>query len=117
VRCELCGHVFGQKHRVLPGEWGGGYEESNVVYLCPNHHWAIHVLMNWRYRNHPAFTKSEDDQIDEYRLDPDLMKLWEERAQPVVIRQMVAEGRWEEGALPMAVFAGMPSDLRELLAN
>jgi hypothetical protein len=27
--CELCGHVYAQRHRINPGYWGGTYADDN----------------------------------------------------------------------------------------
>jgi len=38
----MCGHIFAERHRVLSGEIGGIYTPRNIIWLCPNHHAAIH---------------------------------------------------------------------------
>lgn len=37
-------------HRILPGEHGGTYETSNVVWLCPTTHVNVHELLRWFLR-------------------------------------------------------------------
>ena len=48
--CEVCGHIFAERHRVIPGKVGGIYAKSNIVWLCPNHHAAIHHVMKWKMK-------------------------------------------------------------------
>lgn len=45
--CEICGHIFAERHRVIPGKVGGIYTKNNIVWLCPNHHAAIHYVITW----------------------------------------------------------------------
>lgn len=111
MRCELCGHVFGQKHRIHPGVWGGEYSEGNVIYLCPNHHAAIHFLMRYRHRG-PLLDGDDQDRLEEYLLDPDLSRFWTDIVEPIVLAHMVDEGTWPEGALPMRLFASIPYEHR-----
>lgn len=79
MKCELCGHVFAQKHRVVPGSWGGTYRDSNVVHLCPNHHTAIHFLMvRWLRRQ-----ALDPGRFAAYRADEPLWRFWKAQVKPV----------------------------------
>ena len=42
--CEVCGHGFAERHRLIPGSLGGSYTDWNTVWLCPNHHAAFHFV-------------------------------------------------------------------------
>jgi len=44
--CEICDYPITDKHHIIPKDYGGTDEEENIIYLCPNHHRAIHFLMN-----------------------------------------------------------------------
>ncbi len=33
------------RHRIIPGYYGGEYISNNIVYLCKQHHSDIHVLI------------------------------------------------------------------------
>lgn len=33
-------------HHILPQSWGGQTIDSNLIYLCPNSHSAVHDLLN-----------------------------------------------------------------------
>lgn len=92
MSCDLCGHVYAHVHRITPGCWGGRYELSNIVELCPNHHAAVHLLMKWFHRG--LGTEDEEERLEEYMSDRELMSFWLEAVKPAVIRRMVAEGRW-----------------------
>jgi hypothetical protein len=90
--CSLCGHVFAQKHRILPGSWGGTYEPENVIRLCPNHHAAIHAIMNWHYRGR-ARSHAEERRILAYADDRSLWVFWLDRVKPIVEATMKNQGR------------------------
>ena len=44
-KCEICGYPLADKHHILPKKYGGTDTTSNYVYLCTNHHRAIHFLI------------------------------------------------------------------------
>lgn len=44
--CFICGHIFTEKHRVWPGQFGGEYDDHNVIRLCQNHHAMAHCYMS-----------------------------------------------------------------------
>lgn len=44
--CLICGFPIADIHRVIPGKRGGLYLYENVIPLCPNHHRALHFLMD-----------------------------------------------------------------------
>jgi hypothetical protein len=90
--CELCGHVYGQLHRVRPGCWGGDYDDFNVAYLCPNHHAAVHLFMKWYYGK--KLSPEEAERFEEYHTDRALKLFWLEHAKPAVRQRLVEEGRW-----------------------
>lgn len=33
-------------HHILPQSWGGETKASNMIWLCPNSHTAVHALLN-----------------------------------------------------------------------
>lgn len=43
-RCLLCGWDKAEcdRHRIIPGEKGGKYEENNIISVCPNCHRLLH---------------------------------------------------------------------------
>ena len=43
--CVVCGYPFAHIHHALPREYGGSDDDSNLVSLCPNHHAAVHFLL------------------------------------------------------------------------
>lgn len=90
--CELCGHVFAQKHRLYPGQWGGTYEADNVVLLCPNHHAATHFVMRWYYLG--ADPMKGVRRRTAYAEDRPFWVFWLDRVRPVVRSKMGDEGRW-----------------------
>lgn len=92
--CELCGHVYGQTHRIKPGAWGGTYDEWNVAYLCPNHHAAIHLFMKWYYKGASSLTEAEGKRLEEYHTDRPLKMFWLRTVKPVVKQRLVEEGKW-----------------------
>jgi hypothetical protein len=97
--CQVCGHVYGQQHRVIPGEWGGTYTDDNVVWLCPNHHAAIHLLMKQVCEG--LQTADEFLRVRVYQnplVEPSLGAFWRECVQPVVLAHMKETGR---KALPL----------------
>ena len=99
VWCELCGHPHAEKHRLIPGKWGGSYDEDNVVLLCPNHHKAIHFLMLWyldgvrrlKVRSRAA---QDDGRLMAHFADGPLRKLWGRVVKPIVIDSLRQEGLW-----------------------
>jgi hypothetical protein len=44
-KCEICSYPFADLHHILPKQYGGTDSKSNLVYLCANHHRAIHFLI------------------------------------------------------------------------
>ena len=90
--CELCGHVFGQRHRIKPGCWGGEYTPGNVVWLCPNHHAAIHLFVRWYYRG--IKEGEEEARLMEHLTDRPLKQFWVRYVKPVVIERLMDEGRY-----------------------
>jgi hypothetical protein len=94
--CELCGHVYAQRHRLKPGCWGGTYDPDNIVWLCPNHHAAVHLVMKWYYlANQPKqFTRDQVRRLDGYLTDPVVTKFFYHHVKTVVVERMRAEGRW-----------------------
>jgi hypothetical protein len=102
--CELCKHCYAQAHRLNPGCWGGRYEDKNVVWLCPNHHQAIHFLMSWYYCESPRGPvfepKAEEHRLflekrfDAYHTDGPLLQLWLSVVKPIVKDRLIAEGRY-----------------------
>ena len=97
--CELCGHSNAHKHRIVPGEWGGSYDDENVAWLCPNHHAAVHFLMA-RYLDgvrRPAVrskTAIDDGRFMALAADRPLQKFWAIYVKPIVIEKLRSEGRW-----------------------
>lgn len=92
--CCICGHVYSQKHRLVPGAWGGVYDAGNVVSLCPNHHVAIHLLMKWKYRG--LETQDEKNCVAAYltpSYDWKLYKFWKSTVQSIVISKLNKEGK------------------------
>jgi hypothetical protein len=91
--CEVCGHVFAESHRIKPGLWGGTYEDpGNVVPLCPNHHAAIHFVMEW-YMRGKGRTEAEDQRILEYMADRDFWNFWLIEVKAVVVEHEIATGQ------------------------
>ncbi len=97
--CHVCGHVYGQLHRLVPGEWGGTYEPGNIVPLCPNHHTAIHLLMKWLY--HGLDTPEERERYAAYLDSPaerGLRAFWRKTVRPLVLARLEEEGRRPQAA-------------------
>lgn len=92
--CEVCGHAFGQRHRINPGSWGGTYDSGNVAWLCPNHHAAIHLLMKWYGRRLARMGESENLRYTAYFDDLDFVRFFNTYVKPVVIERLKAEGKW-----------------------
>lgn len=44
-KCEICNYPFADSHHILPKKHGGNDDKSNLIYLCANHHRAIHYLL------------------------------------------------------------------------
>lgn len=64
IPCAVCGYCITDKHHILPKSKSGNfYHDDNVVYLCPNHHRAIHVLMKF----------SDPKYYDEHCIDCDIV--------------------------------------------
>lgn len=89
--CYICDHPFSHRHRIKPGRWGGTYDRDNVVYLCPNHHAAIHFVMAWYYR--PGVPMGGDDRLLCYIADREFWSFWLEDVKPIVIDRLIKEGR------------------------
>ncbi len=78
-RCAACGYAVAHKHRIIPGSRGGTYTRWNVLYLCANHHQAIHFLMSLEQRlwNDGGNVTREDNRKQRfYYQDKPLMSLW-----------------------------------------
>jgi hypothetical protein len=93
AECELCGFPFVHRHRIKPGIWGGEYTSLNTVYLCPNHHVAIHLVMRWFHKGRLP-TEAQDRQLVFYMQDKALWAFWADTVRDVVIQRMREEGRW-----------------------
>jgi transcriptional regulator with XRE-family HTH domain len=91
--CEICNHESTQKHRLLPGEFGGTYAPENVVELCPNHHTAVHFLMKHvgLLPAGKALRAADQKRFDAYRADAALWAFWGTRVEPVCT-QIRAQG-------------------------
>lgn len=72
-RCEVCGHVFAEKHRLIPGSIGGIYSNWNIAYLCPNHHAALHFVMV----AFPRTEKCDRRRLEGYLQDEQFMRFFE----------------------------------------
>lgn len=97
--CELCGHCYGQLHRLTPGCWGGTYDDGNVAWLCPNHHHAIHFMMAWYYCSNDGPRYKGNAEVYEERLctymaDRELQGLWCKQVKPIVNQRLIKEGRY-----------------------
>ncbi len=98
--CELCGHHFAHRHRLVPGCWGGEYEPRNCIWLCPNHHEGIHFLMACHYCQSgggPILMKDGDlleRRQHAYTRDLPLRHLWLTHGKSIVRDRLRAEGRW-----------------------
>ncbi len=44
-KCEICDYPFADEHHILPKRFGGSDEKKNRIFLCSNHHRAIHFLL------------------------------------------------------------------------
>jgi hypothetical protein len=97
--CALCGHVYGQLHRLVPGCWDGFYTAENCVWLCPNHHHAIHFVMAWYYcsGDGPQYQGDQDrfeERLCTYMADREVQNLWCKQVKPIVKQRMIDEGRY-----------------------
>lgn len=91
MSCQLCGHIFSEKHRLLPGNLGGEYAEWNVADLCPNHHAAVHFLMSWLGSGKSnseidAMGKVNGDRLSAYIADRALWEYWVDEVKPICER-------------------------------
>jgi hypothetical protein len=92
LRCLICRHLFAQKHRILPGAWGGTYEPANVARLCPNHHWAVHALMRLALRRAPL-SALDRSIVAECLDEPRFGAFWTARILPVLRRRLSSRGQ------------------------
>lgn len=86
--CEICRHPFSEKHRLIPGSFGGIYVAGNVANLCPNHHAAIHFLMSWfgsgkSNEEIDAMGKKDRKRFNAYFLDKKLMSFFYQKVMPL----------------------------------
>jgi len=45
-RCTICGYgLMIEKHHFVPKDYNGTDDMRNFIYLCPNHHAAVHFLL------------------------------------------------------------------------
>jgi hypothetical protein len=93
--CELCGHAYGQKHRIIPGRWGGTYHPSNVIHLCPNHHAMIHLRLKY-HQDPDSLSSGEWNRLDDAMEDPGVNQLWASRAKVVSIQRSIDIGRYHK---------------------
>jgi hypothetical protein len=91
--CSLCGHAYAQKHRVIPGSWGGTYHPSNVVPLCPNHHAMIHLRIKY-HQDSDSLSPGEWGRLDEAMEDPGINALWVSRVKRASIQRLMDLGRY-----------------------
>lgn len=92
--CRVCNHPFTHQHRIVPGAFGGRYEDANVLRLCPNHHAAVHFLM----RTHPIgngqyLTSAEFELAETYRDDKPLWTLWTDIVLPTLTKHFATVER------------------------
>lgn len=98
--CQVCGHVFGEKHRLLPGAWGGTYEEDNVASLYPNHHAAIHLLMKWCGLSYRTASPADASRLNAYLEDRPLMKFFAFEIKPILVAVREASRTKSRGSPP-----------------
>lgn len=110
MSCQICGYFLTQNHRLLPGAWGGTYEEGNVASLCPNHHIAIHFLMRWWMKG--KVKGLEQDWLSAYRKDLPLWAFWLEAVQPICDRRKLGVTRLRKLSGPPRIKAERPSSPR-----
>jgi len=75
--CEVCGHMFAERHRLIPGHLGGLYYDWNILYLCPNHHTAFHFLISTAAKPAEARTPRTITRWNSYQADEALWHLFE----------------------------------------
>jgi hypothetical protein len=92
--CEICGYIYGQRHRLCPRIWGGEYVSENVAWLCPNHHTAIHLILKWYGRRLENMNENEQARYEAYFCDREFMKFFNIVVKPIVIKRLQAEGLW-----------------------
>lgn len=39
-------YAFSEAHHIVPLSWGGADVPANKINLCPNHHYAIHFVLD-----------------------------------------------------------------------
>lgn len=96
MSCEICGHCFAHRHRLIPGKVRGGYVEGNVADLCPNHHAAIHFLMSWLGSGKTAaeinaMGRDNERRFNAYLLDEALYSFWAREVKPICEAMLEAE--------------------------
>jgi hypothetical protein len=92
VRCEVCGHVFSERHHLKLRSWGGT-DDDGLARLCPNHHSAVHLLIKWYLRK--PLSPNESEQLEVYyNEEPALMRYFFAQVKPFVVARRVEEGTW-----------------------